>query len=211
MLSGSIDSIDLDLALLIDQEFSPAARSRALATFAREQLADAQDTNQAALGEVPEQRTTVDGRAGASEDQVRPVGVIAYDFELVGDALSFIAERLREVAPVRSGRFRDSIELFADGVLVDPAGAIPPAREYVFLSPLSYSRKIEGSAGRPPISRQAPHGVFEATAALAGQRFGNQALIRFSFRAPLGGEILGGKAGSASDGRLPAIVVTPRG
>jgi hypothetical protein len=80
----------------------------------------------------------------------------------------------------------------------------------VFLSPLPYSRKLEGSAGRPPISRQAPHGVFEATAVLAGQRFGNQALIRFSFRAPPGGEILGGKAGGASDGRVPAIVVTLR-
>jgi hypothetical protein len=215
MLSGSIDPIGMDIDVLIAQEFSPAARSQALATFAREQLAEAQAANQAALGQVQEHRTTVDGRAGASEDQVRPDGVIAYEFELINDALSFITERLREVAPVRTGRFRDSIELFADGVLVDPSAAIPPAREYVFLSPLPYSRKLEGSAGRPPISRQAPHGVFEATAVLASQRFGNQALIRFSFRAPLGGEILGGmslggKAGRASDGRVPAIVVTLR-
>jgi hypothetical protein len=210
MLSGSIDPIGLDIDVLVAQEFSPAARSQVLADVARAQLADAQAADKAALAVVPEHRTKVDGRTGASEDQVRPDGVITYDFELISDALSFITERLRGVAPVRTGRFRDSIELFADGALVDPAGAIPPAREYVFLSPLPYSRKLEGSAGRPPISRQAPHGVFEATAVLAGQRFGNQALIRFSFRAQLGGEILGGKAGSASDGRVPAIVVTLR-
>jgi hypothetical protein len=211
MLSGSIDPIDLDIQLLIAEDFSPAARSQALASIAREQLAAAQAQNKAALGFVPDHATTVDGRAGASEDRVRPDGVIDYAFELLDDVLAWIAEQLRAVAPVRTGRFLDSIELFADGVLVDAEGQIPAAKEYVFLSPLPYARKIEGVDGRPPISRQAPHGVFEATATLAAQRFGNQALIRFSFRTPLGTELLSGKAGAASEHRVPAITVTLRG
>jgi hypothetical protein len=209
MFEGSVEPLDLDFAVLIADEFSPAARSARIADFAREQLAAAQATNAAALGFVPAHQTVVDGAAGISEDHVRPDGVIVYTFELLGELFAWISEQLRVHAPVRSGRFRDSFELFADGVLVDPAGEIPPAREYVFLSPLAYARKIEGSAVRPPESRQAPDGVFEAVAALAAQRFGNQALIRFSFRAPLGEQLVSGKAGR--DLRVPAIVVTLRG
>lgn len=208
LLSGAIDPLDLDFELLIRDEFSPAARSRALASFAREQLGAAEETNRAALGFVPPHTTVVDGAAGVAEDHVRPDGVIVYGFELLGDLFAWVAEQLRAHAPVLSGRFRDSFELFADGVLVDAAGEIPSAREYVFLSPLAYSRKIEGSSGRPPESRMAPDGVFEAVAALAAHRFGNQALIRFTFRAPLGGVLVAGKAGN--DLRVPAIVITLR-
>lgn len=209
MLEGSIDGLDFDFEVLIAEEFSPAARSARLGAFAREQLAAAEEVNRKALGYVPPHTTLVDGAAGVSEDQVRPDGVIVYSFELLGEIFTWISEQLRTFAPVRTGVFRDSFQFFADGVLVDPAGAVPPAREYVFLSPLPYARKIEGGGGRPPISRQAPHGVFEAVAALAGKRFGNQALIRFSFRAPLGGGLISGKAGN--DLRTPAIVITLRG
>ena len=211
MLDGSIEPLDLDFELLVREEFSPAARSRALASFAREQLAAAEDQNRAALGYVPPHDTIVDGAAGAREDQVRPDGVIVYSFELLGELFSWVAEQLRAFAPVLSGDFRGSFQFFAGGVLVDPAGEVPPAAEYVFLSPLPYARKIEGSPARPPESRQAPHGVFEAVAAVAAQRFGNQAVIRFSFRAPLGGELLSGKARGVSDLRTPAIVITLRG
>nr|WP_143846005.1 hypothetical protein [Bradyrhizobium cosmicum]QDP27016.1 hypothetical protein FNV92_34900 [Bradyrhizobium cosmicum] len=93
--------------------------------------------------------------------------MIVYSFELLGELFGWISEQLRTFAPVLTGEFRDSFQFFADGVLVDPAGEVSPAREYVFLSPLPYARKIEGSSGRPPESRQAPHGVFEAVAALA--------------------------------------------
>lgn len=210
LLDGSIEPLDLDFQVLIAEEFSTAARSARLADFAREQLADAQAVNRSALGFVPPHVTVVDGLAGASEDRVRPDGVIVYSFELLGDLFGWILGQLRAHAPVRSGAFRDSLQLFADGVLVDPgAGEIPPAKEYVFLSPLPYARKIEGSGARGPESRQAPDGVFEAVAALAAQRFGNQAQIRFSFRAPLGDRLISGKPGN--DLRVPAIVVTLRG
>jgi hypothetical protein len=209
MFEGSIEPLDLDFQVLIAEEFSPAARSARLADFARDQLAAAEAANEAALGFVPRHVTVVDGQSGLSEDRVRPDGVIVYTFELLGDLFGWILDQLHAHAPVRSGRFRDSIQLFADGVLVDADGEIPPAREYVFLSPLPYARKIEGSGARGPESRQAPDGVFEAVAALAAQRFGNQAQIRFSFRAPLGDRLVSGKAGDEL--RVPAIIVTMRG
>jgi hypothetical protein len=209
LLDGAIAPLDLDFQVLIAEEFSAAARSARLAAFAREQLGEARKANEAALGFVPAHTTVVDGQEGVSEDQVRPDGVIVYSFELLGDLFAWILEQLRAHAPVRSGRFRDSLQLFADGALVADPGEVPPAQEYVFLSPLPYARKIEGTSGRPPESRQAPDGVFEAVAALAAQRFGNQAKIRFTFRAPLGDALVEGKLGNPL--RVPAIVVTLRG
>jgi hypothetical protein len=185
MFEGSIEPLDLDFAVLIADEFSPAARSARIADFAREQLAAAQATNAGRARLRAAHQTVVDGAAGISEDHVRPDGVIVYTFELLGELFAWISEQLRAHAPVRSGRFRDSFELFADGVLVDP-----PARSRQRGNMCSCRRSLcaqdRGLGARPPESRQAPDGVFEAVAALAAQRFGNQALIRFSFRAPLG-------------------------
>lgn len=205
MLSGGVDGLDLDFEILVREAFSPAARSAAIADFAREQLAEAQAVNQAALGFVPPHTTRVDGQAGADEDRVRPDGVIVYEFQLLPEIFAWVADQLRAHAPVRTGRFRDSFEFFADGVLVDPSGDVPQAGEYVFLSPLPYSRKLEEGA-----SRQAPDGIFEAIAAIAAQRFGNQALIRFVFRAPADGVLLTGKAGDRAAFRVPAITINLR-
>ena len=206
MLDGGFDALDLDFEVIIREEFSPAARSRALASFARDQLAAAQAVNQAALGFVPRHLTLVDGAVGADEDRVRPDGVISYEFELLGDLFAFVAEQLREHAPVRSGAFRDSFEFYADGELADPAGEPVAAKEYVFLSPLPYAHKLELGA-----SRQAPDGVFEAVASLAAQRFGNQALIRFVYRAPIDGRLVTGKAAGRAEFRVPAISIAMRG
>jgi hypothetical protein len=102
MFEGSVEPLDLDFAVLIADEFSPAARSARIADFAREQLAAAQATNAAALGFVPAHQTVVDGAAGISEDHVRPDGVIVYTFELLGELFAWISEQLRAHAPVRS-------------------------------------------------------------------------------------------------------------
>ena len=208
MLSGTIEPLDLDIEALIADEFSPAARIRALAAVAREQLAEAESVNKEALGFVPPHSTLVDGVSGVPEDRVRPDGLIVYAFELRGDLLAWIMEQMRIHAPVRSGRFRDSFELYVDGQLTDPAGAIPPASECVFLSPLSYAPKIEGSPGRPPESRQAPHGVFEAVAAMAAARFGNQARVSFSFVSPISGQLVSGKGRAMAEALVPAILVS---
>jgi hypothetical protein len=208
MFEGSIDPIDIEIAALIDDSFSPRVRSVAIAGFAREALGEAEAINLAALGFTPAHSTTVDGRAGASEDAVRPDGEIVYVFDLLPDMFDWILDMLRQFAPVRSGRFRASFELYADGVLVDVEGEIPPAKEYVFVSSAVYAREIEGDASRSPESQQAPNGVFEAVAALAQQRFGNQANIRFSYRAPFDGQLLTGKPGDRAETRTPAIVVS---
>lgn len=218
-LRTKVDPIDLDIRAILDEELSPAAQSRQLAGFAREQLAEAQEINRQALGRVPPHATFVDGRPGGSVDAVRPDGTVVFAFEMLDDVFAYIAEQLVKHAPVLSGEYRESFHLQADGVEV-PAGAqYPAAGEYVFLPGVPYARKIERG-----LSDQAPDGVFQVVAELAQRRFGNLARIRFTYRSALldyvtlGGR-KGGKSASAAkrsahaierETRLPAIVVTGR-
>ena len=80
----------------------------------------------------------------------------------------------------------------------------------MFLNTQPYARKIEGDLSREPSSKQAPEGVYEAVATLAQRRFGNVAMIRFSYRTPIDGAIAGGRMGDRSTRRTPAIIVRLR-
>lgn len=193
-----IEPLGRELSILIDETMSPRAQSKAFADFARVELREAQEINGRALGEVPRHKTFVDGRAEAPLETVKPDGGrIVFEFEILFDVLRFIAFTLVEKSPVKTGRYRSSHQLFADGVQVLTQGELfPAAREYVFLNPLPYARKIE--AGKMKMSVPGSSHVYEQTAQIARRRFGNIAQIRFTYRALAGGE------------RLPALTVTPR-
>lgn len=197
MFSGTIDPIDVDIAAITDEEFSPETRSAALAEFARETLIAAEKQNADALGSSPSHTTKVDGSLGSDEDRVRPDGTIEYAFNLLPDVFAWISDMLEQFAPVLSGAFKASFELLADGQVIDPDGEIPRASEFVFESTVAYASKIEGEGG-PPESRQAPNGVFEAVATLAQSKF-PAVNIAFSYRQPIGGE---------SSHLTPAITIT---
>jgi N-methylhydantoinase B/oxoprolinase/acetone carboxylase alpha subunit len=178
-----VDPIDRDVAVMLAEDLSPAARSATLAEFAREALSDAEDQNKAALGVVPPFDTFVDGSQGKSEDQVQPDGVIVYTFKLVGDVLSFVDQQLIAHSPVKTGRYARSHVLYADGTETDPDNPAA-ASEYVFLNLQPYARKIEKG-----LSPAAPEGVYEGVATLAAGRFGNIAKISFTYRSPAGGAV----------------------
>jgi hypothetical protein len=190
-ISTRITSIGKDITAFLDEALSPKAQSEALAGFAREELSKAQQRNKQALGRVPDHTTAVDGKSEAPLETVKPNGVIVFEFELVLEALLWIAAQLRQHSPERSGRYARSHILLADGFEVD-VGEPPPAHSYEFVSTVPYARKIERG-----LSELAPDGVYEVVAALAQRRFGNQARVDFTY-ASVGGE------------RQPAIVVTPR-
>ncbi len=217
-ISTRISIINRNAEVWFAEEMSPQARSAALAAFARSNLAEAQETNRKALGAIPPHLTIVDGSPGKSEDAVNPDGVIVHDFEVMDDMFGFIDLLLIKHSPVRSGKYRKSHVLFADGVEIDPQSpTIPLAKEYVYLSTVPYARKIERG-----LSKQAPDGVYEVTAALAAKRFGNVARIRFGYQSPirayvaLGGKRGGKKASAAkrfahnreTETRVPAIIIT---
>jgi hypothetical protein len=205
-----VEPIDRDVRLIIDETLSPAARSRQFASNAGAFILEGDEINRRVLGRVPPRKTFVDGREGAPLESVRPDGVIVAEWELVSDVLVFIADQLRAISPVRSGRYQASHTLFADGTEVPVGNGIPVANEYVFLSDTEYSIKIEGVPGRPPQSKQAPKGVYQITALKANGIYGNTAKVRFEWRKPFRGGLVTGKAGNKSDGRVPAIIVTIR-
>lgn len=185
-ISVRIEPISRDVELILSEDLSPAARSARLAEFAREQIAEAAATNRTIFGRTPPYQQFVDGAEGAPLDRVRPDGVIAVNFELIDEVLQFIADELRRVAPVRSGRFRDTFLMLADGDEVVSKERFSDASEIVFTSAQPYARKLEGDDNRAPLSKQAPDGVFEVVAAKAAKRFGNIARIRFGWRSLIG-------------------------
>jgi hypothetical protein len=216
-----VDSIDGDIDLLLGL-VKTAAQAVEIAQFARKVIADVDATNRTVLGRIPPPIVTVDGsRSGSLEGVKLDGGVITAEWEVIGDVLVWIGETLRERSPIGpSGHYRDAHTLFADGVEIPIGLQVPPAREYVFLNPVPYARKIEigkTKAGRDFVI-QVPNRIYERTATDARARFGNVAAIRDVYRAPLAGQILkyvpirGPRSRIASSVerglRVPAIVVT---
>lgn len=193
-VSTRLDPIGRDIRLMLDDVASPQARSAILADTARDEISKAAAKNRAALGHPAPVETYVDGRRGAKLEEVRPDGTIIAEFDLVMDVLDWIRGQLEEHSPVGQGEdnrpghpglYRASHELIVDGQLI-PTGTPAPIGfdEAAFVSTVPYARKIERG-----LSSQAPDGVYQVVATLAGRRFGNIARIRFSYRAPLFGDI----------------------
>ena len=205
-VSTRIQPLSQSLGIIVSETLSPAARSRAVAGYAREKLREAQDQNRRTLKREPAYKQFVDGSEGRALEQVRPDGgVIAFEFDVISDLLPFIISELERISPVDSGAYRRSHLLFADGRQVLAGEAVPTAEEFVFLNPLPYSRAIE--LGRMKMRVEGTSRVYQQVQRIAAGRFGNLAQVRFSYRSPIG-TAQTGKAGRAS--RVPALVVTLR-
>jgi hypothetical protein len=179
-----VQPIDRDITLMLSEDLSPQAQSRALASFAQQQLQEAQEINARALGRVPRHETYVDGNPSSAIENVKPTGTIIFEFELVNDAILWIEQMLIQHSPERSSRYSRSHVLFADGVEVQFGAPVPDAKSYTFVNTQPYARKIERG-----LSAQAKSGVYEVVAVLASRRFGNVAKVRFSFVVPQFGAI----------------------
>lgn len=175
-----ISSIFRDVEVLTRDLTSPEAKSRRLAEFAAERIAEARATNRQASGRDTPYEIVVDGRKGAPLASVRPDGVVVANFDLVRDVLEWVGEQLLRESPRLTGKYEQSHRLFVDGVEHSIGEAITAGEEYAFLNVQPYSRKIERGQ-----SDQAPEGVYQAIAVVAERRFGNIASIGFSYRSPL--------------------------
>lgn len=196
VVATKLQPLSRDLNIMIEETLSPTARSKAFADYARAELVEAKRINGNALGEVPPYRTWVDGTPEAPLETVDPDnGRILFEFEILLDVLVGVADMLYQKSPVLTGLYRSSHTLFADGIEVSPSSA-PPAREYVFLNPLPYARKIE--VGKMNMIVPGSAHVYEQVKQLASRRYSNVAKISFSYRAVSGSE------------RVPALVIVPR-
>ena len=93
-----VEPIDKDVAIIIDEELSPKAQALALIDFAHQCLAEALTEDEIVFGYVVPFLTYVDGLLSKNEDQVRPNGEIAYEFQLIADVLSRSDPRLEQAA-----------------------------------------------------------------------------------------------------------------
>lgn len=177
-LSVRIQPLERNIELLLPKDFSPAARSARLARAARFILSQTDAQNARVLGEVPNNRTFVDGIEGASLESVKPNGRIIREYDLVPDAISAIRFELSRTSPRLTGRYLASHTLFADGVEVSDGEQIPPAQEYQFISLVPYARKLEKL-----------YRVYQQAAESASRRYGNSVRVRFGFRSVRGGMV----------------------
>lgn len=126
-----------------------------LARFAKEELAAVLRTGEAS----PVYVRAVNGRTNVPEEAVKAPGAIVYSFDWLRDAAAFAEAWLRRAAPVKSGRYRRSFIVVADGREI-PAEAVTHARAVQVVNTQPYSRKIQvGSKGF-----EARRGLFDQAA-----------------------------------------------
>lgn len=213
MITTKVEPLDREVGLILAGELSPAAQARAFAQYAREQIDEARAVNLRALGLPPPFEVFVDGQPARPLESVKPSGVIVAEFALLAPVLTWIDAQLRIHSPVRSGRYRKSHRLFADGVEASLRQLPPGALEFAFVPTVPYARLIEPDprTGRKAQSKQAPDGVYQVVAALARKQFGKVGSISFGWREVAGmlesARARRSRPGSPRDMRQPSIIV----
>ena len=167
--------------------FDPADLSGLLAGAARAQLAELMADGSAS----PVFTRWVDGVEGAPEDAVRPDGTILYEFQYLGEVVTFALDYCRTHSPVDSGAYRDAWFAQIGGVMIDPtAGRIPPDAEVLVTNDQPYHRKIDVGAMRMTVP---PHIIEQCRQAVLG-RWGTQVWAGVRFVQLPGGYVLRGQA-----------------
>jgi hypothetical protein len=108
---------------------------------------------------------------------------IVYRYYRMGDVVSAALQQLRSNSPVGSsgdphpGLYRDSHTIFVDGHVVKDLSGWKPGSQINISNPVPYARKIE--VGKMKLS--VPNHVYEMAAQVLAGRFGNIAVIKFTF------------------------------
>jgi len=198
VISVRIDNLSRDIGLIIDESLSPKVQAELFAEEARAIIREIDDANDRSAGRDVEFETFVDGSPDETLSGVKISSRIVATWEFGSTVLADILDMLKASAPVKTGRYRNTLVLLADGVEADPANP-PQAGEYVFVSPQPYARKIEAGKGK-----YGPAGRMEGVAAVAQRRFGNFARVRFTYRS------INASGRRDKADRQPALVVTLR-
>lgn len=185
----------------------PAAISKLLAQTARKALAEAQSS-----GEAPHGYTRfVNGREGASEEQVTPPGPIVYLFDWLGPIAEYALAFAEARSPVLSGRFKKSWFVMVNGIPATDFSAIAPDAELIITNDQPYARKIE--VGH--MHMRVPPGIVQDTRQAVMRRFGNTVTTQVRFISLAGAYTLrkGARRKDRKAGRAisyPALVITQR-
>lgn len=165
--------------------FSPEEAKRRHVAIARRGLA-------AFIGrqrEKPAWRIEVDGHPAASEDQVRPYGVIAYRFFRWPQIARFSIQTARDLSPVESGDYKKSWFLIADGAEVLESAVPANVARLILCNDVPYAKKIHVRGAR---LRGVPPGIVEKVRQLVLRRFGGIVTANIEFLTLSGGYVLQG-------------------
>lgn len=209
-----LDNLEREITVIGNGVVGDALKRRHV-EVAREKLKEEQGKQTRAFGSPLPYQQAVDGVAGAALDQVKPGGVIRFDFtvlrEVVVDAEQTLF-RLSPYAPKTEKRhnwphYRDSHLLFIDGIEArEIPKRISPSSEIIFINALPYSRRIELGWSKT----QAPDGVYDVAERELRRRWGRIARIDSTYRGISGASLIPGRAGNKSADRYPALVIKSR-
>lgn len=182
---------------------SPKAQGEAIARFAREKLHETDEHNRRVLGYVPRHTVTVDARAGAPLETVKPQGgaiVFRFDVDVRPIIVREALAALRAASPVVSGAYRDNHTIYINGLPVEGLPKNLKATDEIAISnPVPYARRLEigkTKAGRDFVL-QVPNRIYERVAKgklLA--RFRGSAKITFGYWTLPSSHVVKGKLGS---------------
>lgn len=151
--------------------------------MAKKELERVLRENRSASGSEPYYQQFVDGRQGASLDQVKVGGVIEFTFDYIAEIATYALELLKELSPVdrrpdaNNVVFRDHHAIFINGSEVADLSGLKPGDEVLFANLLPYARKIESGS-----SIQAPNGVYEVAQRQLRARYGQMLYIEMTYR-----------------------------
>lgn len=157
----------------------------------------------------------VDGREGASEEDVKANGVIAYHYPRIENVVQYAFEVLFDLSPVLTGAYRGAHTLFIDGRAASDMKGWQPGQEVSISNPLPYSRKIE--VGRMKMTVPGTDHVYQQARRKIMARWGNVANIGFTYRGIVEGFNVnpltapkGRKPHNRAENRFPALIITER-
>ncbi len=167
------------VTLAIAQAKSPEVQ-RLHARIAREGLAK----HLAGRSDKPNVTRIVDGRIGASEDSVKPFGVIRYEFDNLRAAAIFAMAQIQDHAPELEGIYKRQWFFMVDGAEVAPETIPADAREITITNDEPYSRRLvvgRRADGRPFSLKNPPPGFLEIARNAVRGKFGNSVAARVQF------------------------------
>lgn len=154
----------------------PDQIAASLARFARTSLADAIASKQASSIYT----TFVNGKEGASEDDVVPPGPILYQFSYWQPVIAFALDFLRRRSPLGPGKrsegdfgighYRDAHRVMIGSQFIDPAAEIAADETPIIVNTQPYARKIEVGFMQMSVER----GIYLEAAAAVKRQFGGR-------------------------------------
>ncbi len=143
-------------------------------------------------------RRFVDGKPGATEEAVKPTGVILYQYPRLDAVAKYALQvlfKLSPVGPPERGHYRDRHTVYVDGQAVASLKGFKGS-EIVILNPLPYARKIEVGSMKMRVPGSSM--VYQQAVRKVRATYGNIASVQFTYRS----------VGADASLRFPALVIS---